>query len=51
MIPRSIELSMATLKKSTKYSKVVGYRRKYMDMPKENTEIFVIGRLGAWTMV
>ncbi len=46
MIPRSIELSNATLKKSTKYSKFVGYRRKYIDMPKENTEIFVIGRIG-----
>ena len=46
IIPRSIELSETTMRKSMEYSGFVKYRCKKSDMPNKNTEIFVIGRVG-----
>ncbi len=46
IIPRSIELSKTTMRKSMKYSGFVKHRHKKSDMPNKNTEIFVVGRIG-----
>ena len=46
IIPRSIELSKTTMRKSMKYSGFVKYRYKESDMPDKNTEIVVVGRVG-----
>ena len=46
IIPRSIELSETTMRKSMKYSGFVKHRYQKSDMPNKNTEIFVIGRVG-----
>ncbi len=46
MIPRSVELSKNTLKKARCFSKSVTLRNSYSDLPKEDTEILVINRVG-----
>ena len=46
IVPRSIELSKTTVRKSMQYSGFVKYRYRKNDMPNENTEIFVVGRVG-----
>ena len=46
MIPRSIELSKNTIKKAMLFSKSVTVRNNYSDLPKEDTEILVINRVG-----
>ena len=46
MIPRSLELSKNTIKKAMRFSKFVTVRNNYSNLPKEDTEIFVINRVG-----
>jgi len=46
MIPRSLELSKNTIKKAMSFSKFVTVRSNYSNLPKEDTEIFVINRVG-----
>ena len=51
IIPRAIELSENTMKKASRYSKCVMKRSDYCDLPKKETEILVvkrIGELGLW---
>ncbi len=46
MIPRSVELSINTMKKASRFSKSVIARSNDSDLPKEDTEIVVINRVG-----
>ncbi len=46
MIPRSIELSKYTVKKASRISNSILERSDYCDLPKKNTEILVINRVG-----
>ena len=46
IIPRAIELSENTMKKALGYSKYVLRRSDYYDLPKKETEILVINRIG-----
>ncbi len=46
MIPRSIELSKNTVKKASRISNSILERSNYSDLPKKDTEIFVINRVG-----
>ncbi len=46
IIPRSIELSKNTIKKALRISNSIVERRNYSDLPKKNTEIVVINRVG-----
>jgi 3-deoxy-D-manno-octulosonic-acid transferase len=46
IIPRAIELSENTVKKALRYSKSVLKRSDYCDLPKKETEILVVNRIG-----
>ena len=46
IIPRAIELSGNTMKRALRYSKYVEKRSDYCDLPKKETEIFVVNRIG-----
>ena len=46
IIPRAIELSENTMKRALRYSKCVLKRSDYYDLPKKETEILVINRIG-----
>ena len=46
MIPRAIELSKNTMKRALCYSNCVVERSDYCDLPKKETEILVVNRIG-----
>ena len=46
MIPRSIELSKITKRKSLRYSNFTLHRVEEDDMPNRKTDIIVVGRVG-----
>ena len=46
IIPRAIELSENTMTRALRYSKYVLKRSDYYDLPKKETEILVVNRIG-----